>query len=84
MKDLRELFKSIDVDNDQSLCLSEVVTFLKSITDDLSTDNIEKIFDSLDKSGDRSVDFSEFKVNSPTLNDIDTSNIECLFLGCPG
>lgn len=63
LKDLRELFKSIDVDNDQSLCLSEVVTFLKSLTDDLSTDNIEKIFDSLDKSGDRSVDFSEFKVN---------------------
>ena len=51
------------MDNDHSLCLSEVVTFLKSITDDLSTDNIEKIFDSLDQSGDRSVDFKEFKVN---------------------
>ena len=50
------------MDNDHSLCLHEVVTFLKSITDDLSTDNIEKIFDSLDQSGDRSVDFTEFKV----------------------
>ena len=61
-QELLELFKSIDVDNDHSLCLHEVVTFLKSITDDLSTDNIEKIFDSLDQSGDRSVDFTEFKV----------------------
>ena len=51
------------MDNDYSLSLSEVVTFLKSITDDLSTDNIERIFDSLDQSGDRSVDFTEFKVN---------------------
>ena len=62
-QELLELFKSIDVDNDYSLSLSEVVTFLKSITDDLSTDNIERIFDSLDQSGDRSVDFTEFKVN---------------------
>ena len=45
-----------------SFSLSEVVTFLKSITDDLSTDNIVKIFNSLDRSGDRSVDFKEFKV----------------------
>ena len=61
-KDLMELFNSIDIDSDGSLCLSEVITFLKSITDDLSIDNIEKIFNSLDKSGDRSVDFDEFKV----------------------
>merc|ERR1719410_1533754 len=60
-EDLLELFKSIDVDNDKELSLSEVVTFLKSITDDLSTDNIVKIFNSLDRSGDRSVDFKEFK-----------------------
>ena len=57
-----ELFNSIDIDSDGALCLSEVITFLKSITDDLSIDNIEKIFNSLDKSGDRSVDFDEFKV----------------------
>ena len=61
-KELLELFNSIDTDNDGNLCLSEVITFLKSITDDLSTDNIEKIFNSLDRSGDRSVDFKEFKV----------------------
>jgi len=60
-EELHELFKSIDVDNDHSLSLAEVVTFLKSITDDLSTENIENIFDSLDQSGDRSVDFTEFK-----------------------
>ena len=62
------MFKSIDVDNDHSLCLAEVVTFLKSITDDLSTENIENIFDSLDQSGDRSVDFKEFKVNNSYFN----------------
>ena len=66
-QELLELFKSIDVDNDHSLCLSEVVTFLKSITDDLSTENIENIFDSLDQSGDRSVDFVEFKVNNTSF-----------------
>ena len=42
--------------------MPEVVLFLKSITDDISTDNIEKIFDGLDDSGDRSIDFEEFKV----------------------
>ena len=57
-----ELFNSIDTDNDGSLCLSEVITFLKSITDDLSIENIEKIFNSLDRSGDRAVDFPEFRV----------------------
>ena len=62
------MFKSIDVDNDHSLSLAEVVTFLKSITDDLSTENIENIFDSLDQSGDRSVDFTEFKVNNSDFN----------------
>ena len=62
VQELRDLFKSIDQDEDGSLCLSEVIVFLKSITDDLSTENIEKIFNSLDKSGDRSVDFHEFKV----------------------
>ena len=42
--------------------MPEVVLFLKSITDDISTENIEKIFDGLDDSGDRSIDFEEFKV----------------------
>jgi len=68
-EDLMELFNSIDIDSDGSLCLSEVITFLKSITDDLSIDNIEKIFNSLDKSGDRSVDFQEFKAVMVEIED---------------
>ena len=47
--------------------MPEVVLFLKSITDDISTENIEKIFDGLDDSGDRSIDFEEFKVKQKNL-----------------
>ena len=43
--------------------MPEVVLFLKSITDDISVENIEKIFDGLDDSGDRNIDFEEFKVS---------------------
>lgn len=35
--------------------------FLKSITDDLSEANIEKIFTSIDTSDDKTIDFKEFK-----------------------
>ena len=36
---------------------------LKSITDDISEENIEKIFEGIDTSGDKVVDLEEFKVN---------------------
>ena len=42
--------------------MPEIVLFLKSITDDISEENVEKIFDGLDDSGDQSIDFEEFKV----------------------
>ena len=44
--------------------MPEIVLFLKSITDDISEENVEKIFDGLDDSGDRSIDFDEFKVET--------------------
>jgi Ca2+-binding EF-hand superfamily protein len=56
------MFMTIDCDGSVSLTLPEVVLFLKSITDDISEENIEKIFEGLDASGDRVVDFDEFKV----------------------
>ena len=62
-QELRALFKSIDSDGSESLSLKEVIIFLKSITDDISDENIEKIFHSLDASGDRAVDFDEFMVS---------------------
>ena len=65
LKELWELFRSIDSDGSGVLTMPEVVLFLKSITDDISTENIEKIFDGLDDSGDRSIDFEEFKVRTP-------------------
>ena len=40
-----------------------MILFLKSLTDDLSEENIEKIFEGLDDSGDKSIDFEEFKVS---------------------
>ena len=63
LQELYDLFKSIDCDGSGSLTLPEVVLFLKSITDDLSEENIEKIFDGLDETGDKSIDFEEFKVS---------------------
>ena len=65
-----ELFKNIDTDGSGTLSLSEVILFLKSMCDDISDDNIAKIFSSLDEDGGNSVDFDEFKVCkicTPTL-----------------
>ena len=59
---LQDLFRQIDSDGSKSLSYSEVILFLKSITDDISDENLDKIFANLDQSGDRSVDFEEFKV----------------------
>ena len=61
-QDLRDMFDAIDVDKSGTLNLTEVIVFLKSVIDDISEDNIEKIFHNLDKSGDKNVDFNEFKV----------------------
>ena len=55
---------SIDTDGSNTLTLGEVILFLKSITDDLSEANIEKIFTSIDTGGDKTIDFKEFKVIS--------------------
>ena len=59
---MRQLFNSIDRDSSGNLNLKEVLLFLKSITDDLSEDNIEKIFKKLDSNADKNIDFDEFMV----------------------
>merc|ERR1712002_1253445 len=41
--------------------MEEVLLYLKSITDDMSEENLEKIFQGIDSSGDQVVDFDEFK-----------------------
>ena len=61
-QDLRNLFDRIDLDRSDNLSLPEVVIFFKSITDDLSMDNIERIFNKIDDDGNKVLDFSEFKV----------------------
>ena len=64
------LFKSIDSDGSGSLSLPELILHLKSITDDISEENIERIFEGIDASGDKVVDFEEFKViKTKPLND---------------
>ena len=65
-KEFLDMFRQIDTDGSKSLSLGEIILFLKSITNDISEENIEKIFSNLDKSGDRSVDFEEFKVRQNT------------------
>ena len=39
-----------------------ILIFLQSITDDISEEHITMIFEGLDTSGDKKVDFEEFKV----------------------
>ena len=60
---MKQIFDAIDTDCSNSLTLTEVILFLTSITDDLSEKNIEKIFNGIDSSGDKIIDFMEFKVN---------------------
>ena len=59
---MKNVFDKIDSDQSGNLSLEEVVLYLKSITDDISEENIEKIFAGFDTSGDKVVDFEEFKV----------------------
>ena len=56
------MFASIDTDDSGSLSLNEVITYLKSITDDISEENVKIIFDGLDTSGNKKVDKEEFRV----------------------
>ena len=67
LQDLKQIFDAIDKDKSNTLTLSEVILFLTSITDDLSEENIEKIFNDIDDSGDKIIDFIEFKVDIYSL-----------------
>ena len=66
--------------------MPEVVLFLKSVTDDISDENIEKmekIFLCLDDSGDKRVDFQEFKgksISVETFENISISNFKLHFI----
>ena len=57
------MFDLIDSDNSGTLTQKEVVLFLKAVTDDISDENIATIFSSLDKDGDKEVDYTEFQVD---------------------
>ena len=59
---MKEVFDLIDTDGSGNLSLEEVLLYLKSITDDISEENLENIFAGIDTSGDKVVDFDEFKV----------------------
>ena len=59
---MKELFNRIDTDGSNNLDLQESILFFKSITDDISDENIEKIFSSLDADGKKSINFNEFTV----------------------
>ena len=61
---LEALFSKIDTDCSGSLSQEEVITYLKSITDDISEENVKTIFEGLDTSGDKKVDLEEFRVLS--------------------
>ena len=61
---IREVFETIDVDDNGNLSLKEVVIFLKGVMDDISEENMRNIFQNLDKNEDHMIDFEEFKVRS--------------------
>ena len=61
---MKEVFDMIDTDGSGNLSMEEVLLYLKSITDDMSEENLEKIFQGIDSSGDQVVDFDEFKVRT--------------------
>ena len=64
MQELFDLFRSIDLNDSGTITMPDVLLFLKSITDDLSEENIERMFDGLDhsKNKTKTVNFEEFKV----------------------
>ena len=64
---MKEVFELIDTDGSGNLSLEEVLLYLKSITDDISEENLENIFAGIDTSGDKVVDFDEFKVERDLL-----------------
>ena len=64
---MKEVFDIIDTDKSGNLSMEEVLLYLKSITDDISEENIEKIFEGIDTSGDKVVDFDEFKVKDSSI-----------------
>ena len=64
---MESLFCSIDTDSSGSLSLSEVINYLKSLTDDISDENVKTFFDGLDTSGDKKVDLDEFNVKESEI-----------------
>ena len=61
-QDMKELFNRIDRNHSGNLDLQETILFFKSITDDISDENIESIFNTLDTDGNKVIDFEEFMV----------------------
>lgn len=61
-QDLFELFCQIDTDKSGSLDLNEVVLFFKAITDDISQENVKRVFKKLDGGNQEALDFAKFKV----------------------
>merc|ERR1712193_92405 len=71
---------SIDLNDSGTITMPDVLLFLKSITDDLSEDNIERMFDGLEhsKNKTKTVNFEEFKevMTSLTENGWNRNNQE--------
>ena len=59
-RDMKELFIRMDKDESGHLELPEVILFLKALCDNLSEENITKIFHNLDEDKSESIDFQEF------------------------
>ena len=50
------------MDGSDTLSLAEVVLYLKSITDNLSEENIENVFRMVDTDQNKTIDLIDFKV----------------------
>ncbi|XP_066935478.1 neo-calmodulin-like isoform X3 [Clytia hemisphaerica] len=60
-EDLVESFSIFDIDGDGEISISELMSVMASVGNDISAEDAEDIFDVVDSNGDGKISFDEFK-----------------------
>merc|ERR1712228_625358 len=61
-EDMKSVFTEFDTDGGGSICNVELQNALKSMGQELTMDEVDKLIEEIDVNGDGEVDFEEFKV----------------------